>query len=149
MHGDGTCGTTSREQAAPPEPTLPPQLQSLLMAFFPEKFPTWLNRKHGPTWSMRTGVHGKNLVALANNEHIRQVFTTKPEKMYDGEANAIFEPPMGSSSLMLMETARHAHTRQISLRQTSREKLRSYRSTITAIISDEVERWGNHSNCWS
>ena len=94
------------EVALPPGPREPSFLQ--LLQFTQRPLP-WLDacaRRYGDPFTARFAGLG-TFVLFAAPDLIKQVFTGDADALHAGKANAILEPMVGSSSVLLLDGAPH------------------------------------------
>jgi cytochrome P450 len=72
---------------------------------------------------------------------VKAVFTGSPERLHAGEANVILEPVLGSSSILLLDEARHMRQRKLMLPAFHGERLQRYREQMEAVAEAELARW--------
>ena len=69
------------------------------------------------------------------------MFTSGPDKLRAGEANAALEPVLGSRSVLLLDGAEHIRQRRLMLPPFHGERLRDYEDLIAEIASEEMRGW--------
>jgi len=121
--------------AIPPGPRIPAVAQTIWYVTRPNEYFEWLGRRYGDTFSIRTLAFGTE-VLFARPEAIKEIFTGDPDTLRAGEANAIFRPVLGSSSVLLLDGAPHLRQRRLLMPPFHGERMSAY----TAIMAQATER---------
>jgi len=125
--------------ALPPGPREPSFLQ--LLQFTQRPLP-WLDscaRRYGDPFTARFLGLG-TFVLVAAPELIKQVFTGDPEVLHAGKANAILEPVVGKSSVLLLDGAAHLRQRRLLLPPLRGERMFAYADLIAEITTAAIAR---------
>src|SRR3954451_784707 len=126
--------------ALPPGPKLPKALQTHLMFSRPLPFLDRCRRRYGDVFTVRVAPMG-NLVYLADPAAIKEVFTGDNTLLHAGEANAVLEPVMGSSSVLLIDDEEHLRARKLMLPMFHGDAVRRYAQLVEEVAEAEVDRW--------
>src|SRR3954468_12785018 len=126
--------------ALPPGPRLPVAAQTFLLWGHTLPFLDRCRRRYGDVFTVRVAPMG-NLVYLADPAAIKEVFTGDNALLHAGEANAILEPVMGSSSVLLTDDDEHLRARKLMLPMFHGDAVRRYAQLVEEITNEEVDRW--------
>ena len=124
----------------PPGPRLPTAFQT---AWFLAGELGFLRRsaaRFGPVFRTRIAWLG-DLVIVSDPALVKQVFTGDAATLHAGEGNRILEPIVGSTSVLLLDEARHLRQRKLMLPPFHGERMRVYGDAIAAEAERELERW--------
>lgn len=72
---------------------------------------------------------------------IKQIFTSDPDEMHAGEANAILRVVVGDNSLLLLDGQRHLRERRLMMPSFHGERMRAYGVTMREIAARTIARW--------
>ena len=81
------------------------------------------------------------MVALSSPEAVREVFRGDPAVLRAGEANALLQAALGSSSLLLLDGEEHLRERRLMLPPFHGERMRGYGPLIQDVARREIARW--------
>src|SRR4051812_5167919 len=98
----------------PPGPRRPALLQALEWAYRPVELLERSARRYGDVWKMQLPAW-KPFVLLSAPEDIKKVFTGDAEVLHAGKGNAILEPLVGTSSVLLLDGKEHLRQRRLLL----------------------------------
>jgi cytochrome P450 len=121
----------------PPEPALAQTLQWIAR---PVAFLERAQRRYGETFTMRL-VGIDPFVCVSDPEIIRDVFTGPPEQLRAGEANAVLEPILGQSSVLLLDGPRHMSQRRLLLPPFHGQRMRAYGAIIRDATLRSMADW--------
>jgi cytochrome P450 len=130
--------------ALPPEPKIPPLLQTLRWAFRPIPFMEDCRRRFGDSFSVRFLGFERPMVLISDPDAIKALYRQREQALPPGR-NIILEPILGSKSLLIQEGAEHLSRRKLMLPPFHGERMRSYEQTMNEIVSAEVDSWPLHS----
>jgi cytochrome P450 len=130
--------------ALPPEPKIPPLLQTLRWAFRPIPFMEDCRRRFGDSFSVRFLGFERPMVLISDPNAIKALYRQREQGLPPGR-NIILEPILGSKSLLIQEGAEHLSRRKLMLPPFHGERMRSYEQTMNEIVSAEVDSWPLHS----
>lgn len=126
--------------AEPPGPRLPLALQTFLFGSHRQRWMPRLRRRYGDVVRLRIFPE-RQVVQLADVDHIRAVFGGSPEIFHAGEGNVILKPAMGPHSVLLTDEDVHLRARKLLMPAFNGAALRGYRDMMTDLAEREVERW--------
>src|SRR3954468_11712196 len=126
--------------ALPPGPAWPPALQTAAWITRPAPFMERARRRYGDVFTVKLAQVG-TFVFTTDPDLLKTVFTSGPDKLRAGEANAALEPVLGSRSVLLLDGAEHIRQRRLMLPPFHGERLRGYEELIAEIAAEEAERW--------
>jgi cytochrome P450 len=129
--------------ALPPEPSIPPLLQTLRWAFRPIPFMEDCRRRFGDSFSVRFLGFERPMVLISDPEAIKALYRQREQALPPGR-NVILEPILGSKSLLIQEGAEHLSRRKLMLPPFHGERMRSYEQTMEEIVRAEVDSWPLH-----
>ncbi|KAA9154503.1 cytochrome P450 [Amycolatopsis acidicola] len=124
----------------PPGPRLPGPVQSLLFGNFRQTLMPLLRRRYGDVIKLYLYPE-RNVVQLANLEHIKTVFSGPVTTFHAGEGNVVLKPIMGEHSVLLTDEDVHLRARKLLMPAFHGSALRGYRDMITELAEREVARW--------
>ena len=130
----------TREHSLPPGPPLPSAALTAAWVLRPTQAMDACRRRYGPMFSYRISWSGR-FVLLSDPEHVKAVFSGSPEVLHAGEANAIVEPVLGPSSVLVLDEAAHMRQRKLMLPSFHGDRLHRYREQMVAITEQELARW--------
>ena len=127
----------------PPEPKIPPLLQTLRWGFRPIPFMEDCRRRFGDSFSVRFLGFERPMVLISDPAAIKALYREREHGLPPGR-NIVLEPILGSTSLLIQEGAEHLSRRKLMLPPFHGERMRSYEETMTEIVSAEVDSWPLH-----
>src|SRR3954453_16142666 len=92
--------------ALPPGPNLPLAAQTYMLWGHTLRFLAYCRRRHGDVFTVRAAPMG-DLVYFADPAAIKEVFTGDNSVLHAGEANAVLEPVLGATSVLLTDDEEH------------------------------------------
>jgi cytochrome P450 family 135 len=126
--------------ALPPEPKIPPLLQTLRWAFRPIPFMEDCRRRFGDSFSVRFLGFGRPMVMISDPEAIKALYREREHGLPPGR-DIVLGPILGQKSLLLQEGAEHLSRRKLMLPAFHGERMRSYESTMSEIVAAEIDSW--------
>ena len=124
----------------PPGPKTPPLFQLFKWMLDPLPFLEASARQFGDVFTVHFPGIGK-AVMLRSPEHIKQVFTGDPEVLQAGQANQIFAPLLGRSSVLLLDGNPHLRQRRLLLPSFHGERMQAYAALMRRITEQAIARW--------
>ncbi|MEU6641625.1 cytochrome P450 [Saccharomonospora sp. NPDC046836] len=124
----------------PPGPRLPLGLQTVLFGSFRHLWLPRLRRRYGDVVRLRI-YPDRDVVQLADIDHIREVFSGPATVFHAGEGNVILEPAMGVHSVLLTDEDEHLRARKLLMPAFNGAALRGYRALVAELTDREVRRW--------
>jgi cytochrome P450 len=130
--------------ALPPEPSIPPLLQTLRWAFRPIAFMEDCRRRYGDAFSVRFLGFERPMVMISDPEAIKALYRERAHGLPPGR-DIVLGPILGKKSLLLQEGAEHLSRRKVMLPSFHGERMRSYEETMTEIVETEIDSWPLHT----
>lgn len=127
-------------EGLPPGPRLPVALQTLLWFGWPVGFMERCGGRYGELFTLRLAL-GPPIVMVTSPGLADRVLSLPPEVATAGEENAVLEPLLGSSSLLMLDGPEHLRHRRLMLPFFHGERMRRHAPAIAAITAAEVRRW--------
>jgi cytochrome P450 len=134
------------EQAAaaelpkPPIVSLPRAVQMLRFNQRQIEFVFGAQRRLGEVFRMRTVLPGGPVVA-SHPDHVRSLFTAKPEQAPSLTGESPLRPILGSGSVLTANGPRHMRQRKLLLPPFHGEAIERYTAMISAATEREIDRW--------
>jgi cytochrome P450 len=129
--------------ALPPEPKIPPLLQTLRWAFRPIPFMEDCRRRLGDSFGVRFLGFERPMVLISDPAAIKALYRQREQALPPGR-NIVLEPILGSKSLLIQEGAEHLSRRKLMLPPFHGERMRSYEETMSEIVAAEIDSWPLH-----
>jgi cytochrome P450 len=124
----------------PPDIELPHLVQSLRFSLRQIEFVFRARRELGETFRMR-GVIPGGPVITSHPDHVRSLFTAKPEQAPSLTGESPLRPILGPNSVLTAVGPRHMRQRKLLLPPFHGEAIEQYTRMITAVAEHEIERW--------
>ncbi|HET7589546.1 MAG TPA: cytochrome P450 [Solirubrobacterales bacterium] len=126
--------------ALPPEPKIPPLLQTLRWAFRPIRFMEDCRHRFGDNFSVRFLGFERPMVMISDPDAIKALYRQREQALPPGRT-IVLQPILGSKSLLIQEGAEHLSRRKLMLPPFHGERMRSYEATMSEIVSAEIDAW--------
>src|SRR5690606_7058217 len=129
-----------RLRALPPGPVEPAIAQTVQWIAQPVPFLERARERYGETFTM----HHAGLdpfVSFSDPEAIKDIFTGPPDQLLAGQANAVLEPILGESSVLLLDGARHMSQRRLLLPPFHGQRMRAYGEPMRDVALRSIARW--------
>src|SRR3954447_1106981 len=123
----------------PPGPGGPGVWQGARMTRDPLGFADACRDTYGEIFTLRFGSVGTT-VMVSEPDLVREVLTTHAPDMPAGRANAIIEPLVGRS-VLLLDDAPHLRRRRLLLPPLHGERVQRYRDVMREVTAAEVATW--------
>jgi cytochrome P450 len=105
------------------------------------RFLEWCVRRYGYVFTLRMP-GGERVVTIADPDAIKAVFTADPGALKVGAGgNAILEPLLGSSSLLLLDGGGHMRHRKLLLPPFHGERMQRYGKLMAEIADSSLAEW--------
>jgi cytochrome P450 family 135 len=142
MDAPQTARHAAREHRAalPPGPRLPMPVQTMLWLMRPISTMQRWRKRYGDVFTIRLVLAGDS-VQVADPALLKSIFTARPDDARAGEANAVLEPVLGPSSVLLLDGREHMRQRKLLLPPFHGERMQRYGEMIARITGEEMERW--------
>ncbi len=126
---------------APPEVQLPSMLQTLRFTQRQIEFVFRARRLHGEVFRMRAGVISDGPVVTSHPDHVRSLFTARPELVPSLTAESPLRPVLGPASVLTANGPAHLRQRRVLLPPFHGEAIERYVAEITAVTEREIASW--------
>lgn len=114
-------------------------MHTLRFTLDPDGFFAGAQRRYGDVFTMR--VLGRQWLAIADPEAVKEVFSHGPDDVDSGEANQSLSPVLGTRNLLLLDGEEHLHRRRIVLPPFHGERMRAYEDVIRTAIGRQIAEW--------
>jgi cytochrome P450 len=128
------------ELGKPPIVPLPRTAQMLRFSMRQIEYVFGARRRIGETFRMRTAMPGGPVVT-SHPDHIRSLFTAKPELAPSLTGESPLRPILGTGSVLTSLGERHMRQRKLLLPPFHGEAIERYTEMITAATERELDRW--------
>ncbi len=139
-----SAGPIEREQAAdlprPPVVPLPRAVQMLRFNQRQIEYVFGARRRLGDTFRMRTAMPGGPVVT-SHPDHVRSLFTAKPEQALSLTGESPLRPILGTGSVLTSVGPRHMRQRKLLLPPFHGEAIERYTAMIAEATEREINRW--------
>jgi cytochrome P450 len=129
-----------RRLPEPPWVAGPRALQVLRFNQRQHSFVFRARREHGEVWRMRAIIPGCPAVT-SHPDHVRSLFTARPEQAPSLTAESPLRPIVGSASVLTAQGARHLRQRKLLLPPFHGEAIARYADMIAGVTERELARW--------
>jgi cytochrome P450 family 135 len=150
---DGLLGAATPSPAGPlepggasglPEPPTiqqPPLLQTLRFNQRQIQFVFRARRELGEVFRMRSAIAGLEPVITSHPDHVRSLFTAKPEQAPSLTGESPLRPIVGPNSVLTAVGPRHLRQRKLLLPPFHGEAIEQYTQMIADAAEREIDRW--------
>jgi cytochrome P450 len=131
------------EAAALPKPPIVPLARTAQMLRFNQRQIEYVfgaRRRLGEVFRMRTMLPGGPVVT-SHPDHVRSLFTAKPEQVPSLTGESPLRPILGTGSVLTAVGPRHMRQRKLLLPPFHGEAIERYAEMITAATERELDRW--------
>jgi cytochrome P450 family 135 len=125
----------------PPAITQPPLLQTLRFNQRQIEFVFRARRELGETFRMRGTLPGPGPVITSHPDHVRSLFTAKPEQAPSLTGESPLRPIVGPNSVLTAVGSRHMRQRKLLLPPFHGEAIEQYTQMIADAAEREIDRW--------
>jgi cytochrome P450 len=129
--------------AALPKPPVVPLPRAAQMLRFNQRQIEYVfaaRRRFGDVWRMRTSMPGGPVVT-SHPDHVRSLFTAKPEQAPSLTGESPLRPILGTGSVLTAVGPRHMRQRKLLLPPFHGEAIERYTATIAAAAEREIDSW--------
>ena len=125
----------------PPGTRAPAVAQAAMYAIGPLDFLIRFQRRYGDVFTVSFPFFSR-LVYVADPALVKQLFTSPPELLHAGEANAtVLEPALGPNSVLTLDERPHMRQRKLLLPPFHGERIERYGELIREVTISEMESW--------
>ena len=128
------------ELGKPPVVPLPRTSQMLRFSMRQIEYVFGARRRIGEVFRMRTAMPGGPVVT-SHPDHVRSLFTAKPEQAPSLTGESPLRPILGTGSVLTSVGARHMRQRKLLLPPFHGEAIERYTEMITDATEREIDRW--------
>ena len=125
---------------SPPTIALPRSLQVLRFTQRQIELVFRARRELGEVFKMEAGIEGGTIVS-SHPDHVRSLFTAKPEHVPSLTAESPLRPIVGARSVLTANGARHLRQRKLLLPPFHGDAIERYTEMISAATERELDRW--------
>ena len=127
----------------PKGPKTPAILQMFYWITRPFSFMRSCTHDYGDCFTVRLGENFLPVVFFSHPQALQTILTSDDSKMFDapGELNGLFEPFLGTQSVIGLSGDRHRRMRQLMMPPFHGERMRSYEQIIGDITEDVIRKW--------
>jgi cytochrome P450 len=126
--------------AAPPEIPLRPLVQSLRFSQRQIEFVFGARRRYGEVFRMR-GIVSGGPILTSHPDHVRSLFTAKPEQAPSLTGESPLRPIVGPNSVLTAIGPRHMRQRKLLLPPFHGEAVEAYARAMDEATEREIDRW--------
>lgn len=143
-HADSPAGpideATQRSLPEPPSIDLPRTLQVLRFSQRQAEFVLRARRQHGDVFRFHGLIPGRPAIT-SHPDHVKSLFTAKPELAPSLTAESPLRPIVGKDSVLTAQGARHMRQRKLLLPSFHGESIARYVSAIEDAADREISKW--------
>jgi len=125
----------------PPEVKQPPLLQTLRFSQRQIQFVFRARRELGEVFRMRGALPGPGPVITSHPDHVRSLFTAKPEQAPSLTGESPLRPVVGPNSVLTAVGPRHMRQRKLLLPAFHGEAIEQYTQLIADAAEREIDSW--------
>jgi len=125
----------------PPEVKQPPLLQTLRFSQRLIQFVSRALRELGEVFRMRGALPGPGPVITSHPDHVRSLFTAKPEQAPSLTGESPLRPVVGPNSVLTAVGPRHMRQRKLLLPAFHGEAIEQYTQLIADAAEREIDSW--------
>lgn len=125
----------------------PSLLQTIQLIAQPTKFLDSCIERYGDPFTVRVlGLNSPPVVFFSDPQAIQEIFSLPSSKLDFRKATHVFEPLMGSQSLILQEGKSHQRQRQLMMPPFKSDGMKSYGKLICDITAQVTQNWTTGSS---
>jgi cytochrome P450 len=125
----------------PPGIPLPRLLQGAGFGLRPLGFNLSNQRRYGDVWQMRLPTRADAFVVTGHPDHVKSLFTAKPDDAPSATGESPLRPILGPNSVLTLIGPRHMRERKLLLPPFHGEAVQRYVSMIAEVAEREIDRW--------
>jgi cytochrome P450 len=127
--------------ALPPAIALPRLVQAMGFGLRPLGFNLSNQRRFGDVWQMEIPTRRNAFAVTCHPDHIKSVFTAKPDEAPSATAESPLRPILGPNSVLNLIGPRHMRQRKLLLPPFHGEAVKQYVEMIREVAEREIDRW--------
>jgi cytochrome P450 len=135
------AGAATAALPEPPAISLPPLLQTLRFNQRQIEFVFRARRELGEVFRMRSSLPGPGPVITSHPDHVRSLFTAKPEQAPSLTGESPLRPVVGPNSVLTAIGPRHMRQRKLLLPPFHGEAIEQYTQMIADAAEREIDSW--------
>lgn len=126
--------------AAPPGPSLPRSVQTMLWLTQPISYPAGVRRRYGAPFTLRLFDRAGYALVDAPDD-VARLFQLPVEVATAAEENEVLEPLLGERSVLLVDGPEHLRLRRLVGHFLHGDRMRRHEAEIAGIVDREVAGW--------
>jgi cytochrome P450 len=131
----------------PDGPRTPSLLQTIQLIAQPTKFLDSCRERYGDPFTLRVlGLNSPPVVFFGQPQAIQEIFSLPSSQLDFRKATHVFEPLMGSNSMILQEGHKHQRQRKLMMPPFHGDRMRSYGQLIGEITQQATAHWTTGSS---
>ncbi|HEY9637178.1 MAG TPA: cytochrome P450 [Coleofasciculaceae cyanobacterium] len=131
----------------PDGPRTPSFLQTIQLIAQPTKFLDSCQERYGDPFTVRVlGLNSPPVVFFSHPQAIQDIFSLPSSQLDFRKATHVFEPLMGSNSIILQEGDKHQRQRKLMMPAFHGDRMRSYGQVIGEITKQAMAGWTTGSS---
>jgi cytochrome P450 family 135 len=127
--------------ALPPAVRLPRLLQGAGFGLRPLGFNLSNQRRFGDVWQMRLPTRADAFVVTCHPDHVKSLFTAKPDDSPSATGESPLRPILGPNSVLTLIGPRHLRERKLLLPPFHGAAVKRYVAMIAEVAAREIDRW--------
>src|ERR1700722_6171829 len=125
----------------PPAMSLPSPVQTVMFGMAPMEFNLRAQRELGDVWEVNLPARAGPRVITSHPDHVKSLFTAKPEDAPTLTAETPLRPILGPNSVLILLGERHMRERKLLLPPFHGDAIARYIATISQVAEREIDRW--------
>ena len=125
----------------PPTLRLPRSVQTLMFGLAPLRFNLKAQKELGDVWQVDLPAREGPLVMTSHPDHVKSLFTAKPEDAPTATNETPLRPILGPNSVLILLGEKHLRERKLLLPPFHGEAVNRYIATIEQVAHREIDRW--------
>src|SRR5581483_5168511 len=126
---------------APPTMKRPRPVQTVMFGLAPLEFNLRAQRELGDVWQVDLPAREGPLVMTSHPDHVKSLFTAKPEDAPTATNETPLRPILGPNSVLILLGEKHMRERKLLLPPFHGDAVERYVSTIRDVAYREIDRW--------
>ncbi len=125
----------------PPDPPLPPFVQTLAWALAPTVLMDYCARRHGEAFALTFSPSGRKLIMLSDPTAVKTLLTAPAEVAPSAAGDTPIASVLGPRSVITLTGPEHMRQRKLLLPPFHGERMRAYEQTIVAATERDMAGW--------